>query len=238
MAGIRVDRDPLARPGRAPAHEATGVKRGVEQPGGRQRVGDRARAVIALVEPLAVAAAPQVRRAGDRVAGLDDLAHGLRRLDRRQRDAVLQDVGLADGGVARRPGVALQRARVDVAEAAPVGAGVASAGSSTGSAADAAVSPATGATTFARRLRVGSSSVARGVSGVDAFAAARARWREPSRRRSERDHETCGGHDHEHRRHDDPSAHAAQYADATREMTQRLAAASPAGHASVHRRYR
>ena len=68
------DRHPLAGPGLAPGHERARGERRLEQPGGGEREGDRARAVVARVQPLAVAAAPQVRRARDDVARLDDLA--------------------------------------------------------------------------------------------------------------------------------------------------------------------
>ena len=88
VAGVGVDRDPLALARLAPGHQRPGGQRTVEQARGGERERDGAGAVVARVLPLAVAAAPLVRGAGDRVAGLDDLAHGLGRLERRQRDAV------------------------------------------------------------------------------------------------------------------------------------------------------
>jgi hypothetical protein len=72
--------------------------------------------------------------------------HRLGRLDRRQRDAVVQDLCGADRGVARR-----------------------SAAAALGRAAVCAVSPATGSTAFARALRVGSGSNA-GAAAVAAPA--------------------------------------------------------------------
>src|SRR3954447_25712120 len=47
VPGGRVDRAPAPGPRLAPAHEAGRVQRGREQPAGRERVGDRAGAVVA-----------------------------------------------------------------------------------------------------------------------------------------------------------------------------------------------
>src|SRR6478735_12539297 len=76
VAGLGVDGDPLAGACVAPALHVTGGERLVEQTGAVQRVGDRARAVVAGVVPLAVPAAVLVGLAGDLVARGDD------RLDR------------------------------------------------------------------------------------------------------------------------------------------------------------
>src|SRR3954453_1423713 len=57
VAGGGVDRHPAAAAGAAPAHEVAGRERGAEIARAVQRVGDRARAVVAAVVPLAVAAA-------------------------------------------------------------------------------------------------------------------------------------------------------------------------------------
>ena len=51
VAALGVDRHPLALAGLAPAHEAGGVERLVEQAGAVEGVGQRARAVIARVRP-------------------------------------------------------------------------------------------------------------------------------------------------------------------------------------------
>ena len=61
VAGVCVDRDVPAPARLAVAHEAAGVERRVEQAAAVQRVGDRARAVVARVVPLAVPAAVLVR---------------------------------------------------------------------------------------------------------------------------------------------------------------------------------
>ena len=65
-----------------------------------QRVGDRAGAVVAAVLPLAVAAAVVVRRLGDLVARGDDLLDDVRRVGRRDREAVG-----ADGRLGARRGL-------------------------------------------------------------------------------------------------------------------------------------
>src|SRR3954465_11193307 len=61
VPGVRVDRDPAPGPGLAPAHEAGRVQRAGEQTARGERVGDRARAVVAA-RSAAVAAAPDVGR--------------------------------------------------------------------------------------------------------------------------------------------------------------------------------
>src|SRR3954447_2251981 len=76
VAGVRVDRDPAPAARRAPAHEAPRAQRAAEQPGAVQRVGDRARAVVARVVPLPVAATELVRLVGDAVARGDHAQHG------------------------------------------------------------------------------------------------------------------------------------------------------------------
>ena len=82
VAGVRVDGDPLARAGLAPAHEAAGVERGLEELRADERERDGAGAVVAGVEDLGVAAAVLVRLADDAVGGVDgcvDLRRGLGR---------------------------------------------------------------------------------------------------------------------------------------------------------------
>src|SRR3954452_4301739 len=105
MAGVRIDGDPLALAGLAPAHEAGRVARPADQAGGVEREGDRARAVVAVVEEAPVAAAPLVRRARDRVAGLDDLQDLGRRLERRECDAVVECGRVVGAAVDRARGV-------------------------------------------------------------------------------------------------------------------------------------
>src|SRR4051812_21705215 len=78
-----VDRDPLAAPRLAPGHQRAGRERALQEAGGRERERDRAGAVVAGVEPAAVAAAPLVGRAGDRVPRLDDPLDRIGRLERR-----------------------------------------------------------------------------------------------------------------------------------------------------------
>ena len=73
VAGVGVDRDAPARTGFAVAHEAGRGERAVEQARGGERVGDRARAVVAA-GVAAVPAAVDVRRGGDLVRGRDDPA--------------------------------------------------------------------------------------------------------------------------------------------------------------------
>src|SRR3954447_1536927 len=69
VTGVRVDGDPLALAGLAPALEARRVERLAQQSAAVQRVAHRARAVIARVLPLAVAAAVLVRLPRDAVGG-------------------------------------------------------------------------------------------------------------------------------------------------------------------------
>src|SRR3954469_12513237 len=71
MTTVRVDRDPAAATARAPALEVTRRHRLREQPGAVQRVGNGARAVVARVLPLPVAAAVLVRLADDPVGSGD-----------------------------------------------------------------------------------------------------------------------------------------------------------------------
>ena len=75
VAGVRVDRDPLARAGGAVAGEPARGARGLQQAAAAQRVGDRARAVVARVVERAVAAAVLVRRGGDPVGRRDHARH-------------------------------------------------------------------------------------------------------------------------------------------------------------------
>ena len=104
VAGVRVDRDPLALAGLSPAEVVVRGERALQQAGAAQRVGDRARAVVARVLPATVAAAPLVGQLRDLVAGGDDL------LDR--LGGVLRRDGLAVGGRASpcRPARAAGRA--------------------------------------------------------------------------------------------------------------------------------
>src|SRR3954447_19783803 len=67
VAVVRVDRDPAAGTGVAPAHEgARGERRGHEARAGECER-DGARAVVAVVLPGAMTATPLVRRGGDGV---------------------------------------------------------------------------------------------------------------------------------------------------------------------------
>src|SRR5690348_1906656 len=63
VAVVRVDRDPLAGAGLAEGHQLAGRLGTGQQPGGGEYERHRAGAVVALVQPLAVAAAPDVGRA-------------------------------------------------------------------------------------------------------------------------------------------------------------------------------
>src|SRR5918992_398560 len=72
VAAVGVDAHPLAAPALAPAHEAAGVERRVEQPGPVEGVGDRPRAVVARVPPFPVPAAVLVGLGRDLVPGRDD----------------------------------------------------------------------------------------------------------------------------------------------------------------------
>ena len=80
-------------PGDAPAHERSRGHRRPQQPGPGQREGDRARAVVAVVAPGAVAAAPLVGELGDLVAGQDHALDHVGRVARRDRRAVAQHPG-------------------------------------------------------------------------------------------------------------------------------------------------
>ena len=71
VARVRVDRDPRALALQAPAQEARGVQRALEQLGREQRVGDGARAVVARVLDLGVTAAVLVRLVEQLVGGED-----------------------------------------------------------------------------------------------------------------------------------------------------------------------
>ena len=76
VAGVGVDRDPLARAGLAVALQRAGDQRGAEQAAAVEGEADGAGAVVAVGVPGAVAAAPDVGGGGDRVG------RGDRRLDR------------------------------------------------------------------------------------------------------------------------------------------------------------
>src|SRR5262245_30190406 len=80
VAGVRVDREPLALAARAPAHERRRVERALQQAGEVQRVGDGARAVIALVDEPAMPAAVAVREGLELVGGPDRVLDGGRRI--------------------------------------------------------------------------------------------------------------------------------------------------------------
>ena len=95
---VGVDRDPLARPRVAVAHEQPRGERPVEQAGRRQGERDRARAVVAVVAPGAVAAAPLVGELRDRVAGEDHPLDDLGRVLRRHGGAVRPHAGARAGG--------------------------------------------------------------------------------------------------------------------------------------------
>ena len=170
---VGVDRDPLALAGLAPRHQRTGGQRPAQQTRGGQRERHRARAVVARVLPLAVAAAPLVGRARDAVAGLDDLLDGLGRLQRRQRDAVAQGDRLVDRVRAtaapgscrarrpKRPWSASRRCRSGPGSAAALVAGTPAA-------------PATGSTALARELcGSGGSETASSVCGATSGDVAR-----------------------------------------------------------------
>ena len=64
VAGVRVDRQPLAAARLAPAHQLARGGGGAEQAGAGERVADRAGAVVAVVAERAVAAAPLVGEGG------------------------------------------------------------------------------------------------------------------------------------------------------------------------------
>src|SRR3954466_6553488 len=75
VSAVREDRYPLAGPPLAVVLELGRDERRVQKPRAGQRERDRAGAVVALVAPGAVAAAPFVRLGGDLVAGGDDRGH-------------------------------------------------------------------------------------------------------------------------------------------------------------------
>src|SRR4051812_4893355 len=103
VAAVGVDGDPLAGAGVAPAREAAGRQRVLEQARAVEREGDGARAVVAGVVPLAVTAAVLVRLARDLVAGRDDLLDLRRGAGRGGREAGGAD-GRLRGGVGRPGG--------------------------------------------------------------------------------------------------------------------------------------
>src|SRR4051812_6033427 len=110
VAGLAVDGDPLALAGLAPAHEAGRVERLVEQPGAVQRIRDGARAVVARVLEVPVAAAVLVRLVGDAVRGGDRLLDLVGRVRRGDGGlAVGRDLGAVAarrrGGAGGRPAV-------------------------------------------------------------------------------------------------------------------------------------
>src|SRR6476646_683396 len=90
VAGVGVDRDPLAGPGFAPGLKAGRVKRAFQQAAAVQRVADRAGAVVTGGFEGAVAAAPDVGGGGDRVAGGDHVLDRLRGRGRGARFAFAQ----------------------------------------------------------------------------------------------------------------------------------------------------
>src|SRR5215213_6321251 len=97
VAVVGEDRHPLAAALVAPAHEAGGVQRRRQEARTGQRERDRSGAVVAVVLPGAVAAAPLVGLTGDLVAGGDhrlDLTGGVARGD---RVAVRQQLGARAG---------------------------------------------------------------------------------------------------------------------------------------------
>src|SRR4051794_34675919 len=123
MAAVRVDRDPGALARAAPALEARGVERLLEEGAAVQRVAHRAGAVVAGVLPLAVAAAVAVRLGGDPVRSGDHVLDLLRRIVRGDsRAAVGGETGLS-GRVALRGSLA--RAGVAGFRAALAGGGLA-----------------------------------------------------------------------------------------------------------------
>src|SRR6202008_3245012 len=74
--GVRVDGDPHAGAGVAPALGGARVERFRDQPGAVEGEADRARAVVAVGVEGGVAAAPDVGPADDRVGGVDHLLPG------------------------------------------------------------------------------------------------------------------------------------------------------------------
>ena len=89
VAAVGVDGDPLALAGLAPAREGAGGHRAVEQVAAVERVGDRARAVVARSPPTCRGRRRSGTACGDLVARRDDLLDHLRRVGRRDREAVL-----------------------------------------------------------------------------------------------------------------------------------------------------
>ena len=75
VARVGVDGDPPPGPGVSPVLEVAGDHRRADQPRGRQRVADRARAVVTVGVEGGVTAAVDVGERGDRVAGGDHLGH-------------------------------------------------------------------------------------------------------------------------------------------------------------------
>ena len=109
VLGVRVDRDPLAGAAGAPQLELARVKRRGQQVGAVQRVGDGARAVVAVRDEAGVAAAVDVGLADQLVARRDRLPDPRRRVGGRLRKAVGEDPRASDGparrsGRSRRPG--------------------------------------------------------------------------------------------------------------------------------------
>src|SRR5262249_39720251 len=106
----------------APVGEVARGHRGIEQAGAVQRVGHRARAVVAGVVPLAVPAAVLVRLAGDLVARRDDRLHLRWRAGRGDGQAVGADLRAVAGGqwgrLGGRDGLRA-RARVGLADRRP-----------------------------------------------------------------------------------------------------------------------
>ncbi len=102
VAGVGVDRHPAPGAGPPEVRQRGGVHRAVQEPGRRQREGDRARAVVGgvderLVGQAPMAAAVDVGLARDGVGGVDDGRHARRR---GRRDGG-QASGAQPGGVDR-----------------------------------------------------------------------------------------------------------------------------------------
>src|SRR4051794_10795691 len=116
VARVRVDRHPLPRATLAEGLELRGVARPVEQARAVQRIGDRARAVVAGVVPRSMAAAVAVGRLRDLVAGGNDRLDLLGRAGRRGGRAVAVHARARAGGQHGRLG----RRRGHVAPAAVV----------------------------------------------------------------------------------------------------------------------
>ena len=101
VAGVRVDRDPLALAGLTPAEVVVRGERALQQAAAAQRVGDRAGAVVAGVDPAAVTAAPLVGELRDLVARGDDLLDRLGGALGGDGDAVRREPRLVAGGERR-----------------------------------------------------------------------------------------------------------------------------------------